>query len=297
MLGASRKKGQSIRMQHNISDDSKDRIPRPTDLANTCDIPDFLALPERAKKPRRTGVTHVLDKGMPTPVLEALLLQRADLVDFLKIGWGTAYVDPSTRERIAVCAAMGVKVCLGGTLLEVSAAQQRLPELCRWAARIGVDTLEVSNGLQLMTRHRKAAVISELAQDFTVLAETGAKSKDVPVVAAEWADELESDLESGAQLVITEGRESGTVGLYDSDGAVRPGLVDAITNRLPLEKVIFEAPKRAQQVWLIERFGTGVNLGNVALDEVIPLETSRLGLRADTAGLLSVAVGLEEATA
>lgn len=250
--------------------------------------PDFLQLPWRDVKPRAQGITHVLDKGIPIPSLEALLLQQASLIDILKIGWGTAYIDPSIKERVALCRAIGVSVCLGGTLLEVCVVQNRVNDLCRWASEIGVEMLEVSNGLQMMDRNRKTQLIHNLSQHFKVLAETGSKSNDIPVVPAEWVRELHSDLDAGASLVIAEGRESGTVGLYDDNGAVRSDLVDIIADTVPLQKIIFEAPLKQQQVWLIQRFGTAVNLGNVPLDEVTPLETSRLGLRADTASLLSV---------
>jgi phosphosulfolactate synthase len=247
------------------------------------DCPDFLTLPVREPKPRQRGLTHVLDKGMTTAALDDLLAQAGHLIDIVKVGWGIAYVDPMIKERIALCAAAGVKVSLGGTFLEVCAAQGRVSELRNWAEEIDVDCVEVSNGLQALTRERKTRLIEQLSQDFTVLAETGAKADDVPVVAADWLVELETDLEAGATWVVTEGRESGTVGLYNSAGAPRAGLVDAIAARIPLDRVIFEAPRKPQQAWLIHRFGAGVNLGNIATDEVLALETLRLGLRADTA--------------
>ncbi|BCJ33869.1 phosphosulfolactate synthase [Actinocatenispora thailandica] len=245
--------------------------------------PGFLVLPERSAKPRVSGITHVLDKGMPILMLESFLGQIAQYVDYLKTGWGTAYVDPSITQRIALCSRLGIKTCLGGTLFEICAAQGRLVEFCRWAQKVGLSTLEVSNGLQLMSQKTKSTLIRNLSKDFSVLAETGAKSADVHVDPAQWAGEMESDLESGAELVIAEGRESGTVGLYQKNQAVRSDLVEAISARIPLNRVILEAPQKAQQLWLIQHFGTAVNLGNVSLEEVLPLETLRLGLRADTA--------------
>ena len=247
------------------------------------ECPDFLDLPERPAKPRRLGVTHVLDKGMTTPALEALLVQAGDLIDVVKIGWGIGYVDPTLKERVALCHSAGIVVSLGGTLLEVAVAQGRLAELRRWAEYLGLDAMEVSNGLQGLARTEKTALVRELAGDFVVLAEVGAKDGDAPVVAAQWLAEMEGDLIAGARWVIAEGRESGSVGLYHANGSVREDLVDILASRLGLEQVIFEAPRKAQQAWFINHLGSDVNLGNIAPDEVLPLETLRLGLRADTA--------------
>ena len=247
--------------------------------------PDFLDLSERAGKPRARGLTHVLDKGATTTTLDALLVQAGHLVDIIKIGWGIAYIDPVVKERVALCHAAGVMVSLGGTLLEVAVAQDRLTELRRWAADIGVDALEVSNGLGVMTPQRKAALIRELSSEFVVLAETGLKSGTIPVVTEAWLAEMEADLAAGARWLIAEGRESGSVGLYEADGSVRATLVEAIIAHLPVERIIFEAPRTAQQSWMVRHLGANVSLGNIPLEEVLPLETLRLGLRADTARL------------
>lgn len=247
------------------------------------DRPAFLDLPERARKPRTTGVTHVLDKGIPLSVLAAELEGAGELVDVLKVGWGIAYVDPMLKSRVALCHTAGILVSLGGTLLEVAAGQHRVAELRRWAAEQGVDALEVSNGLGGLTPPEKRRLIRELAGEFTVLAETGAKDERAPVLAQRWVAEMQADLAAGARWLIAEGRESGTVGLYRHDGSVREDLVELIAARLPLDRVIFEAPRKAQQAWLVRQLGPDVNLGNVPPDEVLPLETLRLGLRADTA--------------
>lgn len=246
-------------------------------------FPDFLDLPERGGKPRDRGLTHVLDKGTTIAALDALLVQAGHLVDIIKIGWGIAYIDPVVKERVSLCHAAGVLVSLGGTLLEVAVAQDRLAEFRRWAADIGVDALEVSNGLGALTPQRKAAIIRELSEEFVVLAETGLKNGTVPVVAEDWLAEMESDLDAGARWLIAEGRESGTVGLYEADRSVRTTLVDEIVTRLPIEKVIFEAPQTSQQSWMVRHLGADVSLGNIPFEEVLPLETLRLGLRADTA--------------
>lgn len=246
---------------------------------------DFLDLSDRAGKPREYGLTHVLDKGSTITALDALLFQAGHLIDIIKIGWGIAYIDPVVKERVAVCHAAGVIVSLGGTLLEIAVAQDRLTELRRWAADIGVDAVEVSNGLGALTPRRKAALIHELSDEFVVLAETGLKSGMIPVVADAWLAEMEADLAAGARWLIAEGRESGTVGLYGPGGSVRAELVEAIVAHLPVERIIFEAPRTAQQSWMVRHLGADVSLGNIPLEEVLPLETLRLGLRADTARL------------
>jgi phosphosulfolactate synthase len=251
------------------------------------ECPDFLDLPERPAKPRQLGLTHVLDKGMTTPALEALLVQAGHLIDVVKIGWGIGYVDPTLKERIALCHSAGIVVSLGGTLLEVAVAQGRMAEFRRWAEQLGVGAAEVSNGLRGMTREEKTALVRELAGDFIVLAEVGTKTGDVPVVAQQWLAEMEDDLAAGARWVIAEGRESGTVGLYHADGSVREDLVDVVASRLGLEQVIFEAPQKTQQAWFIRQLGPDANLGNIAPEELLPLETLRLGLRADTATVVA----------
>lgn len=247
------------------------------------DCPDFLRLPDRTTKPRSTGITHVLDKGAPAAVIEGLLVSAAGMIDVIKIGWGIGYVDRSLKHRVAAYQGADVLVCLGGTLLEIAEAQGALTPLLRWAAAEGIDALEVSNGLGWMPPGRQRALVAELAADFTVLAEAGAKDAKAPVSAAAWADEMTACLAAGAGWVVAEGRESGTVGLYNPDGSVRAGFVEDLVETVPVGRVIFEAPVKAQQAWFIRRFGPDVNLGNIAIDEVIALETLRVGLRADTA--------------
>lgn len=247
--------------------------------------PSFLHVPEREPKPRQLGVTHVLDKGASLVEVQALLEQAGDLVDLVKVGWGIGYVDAVLERRVALYRAAGVVVSPGGTLLEIAEQQHRIDDLRRWLTAVGFDAVEVSNGLQGITLDRKAELVALLSQDFVVLSEAGAKDESVPVGARDWLEEMVMDLQAGARWVIAEGRESGTVGLYEADGAVREDLADALIASLPSERVIFEAPQRPQQTWFIRRLGSGANLGNIAMHDVLSLETLRLGLRADTADL------------
>jgi phosphosulfolactate synthase len=142
--------------------------------------------------------------------------------------------------------------------------------------------IEVSNGLRALSASRKQGLVRELAADFVVLAETGAKEGNYPPTPAEWGEEMARDLDAGASWVIAEGRESGTVGLYHSDQGIREDLVSAILAWVPADKVIFEAPGKSQQAWFVRQLGADVNIGNVAPASVLALETLRLGLRADT---------------
>ena len=246
------------------------------------ECPTFLKLPARAIKPRSRGITHVLDSGLTPEGIRAFLGQTAHLVDIVKVGWGIGYIDPALGAKVSICAERGCPVSLGGTLLEVAAMQDRIGELRDWALQVGLTHIEVSDGLRALPVSRKQALIRELAADFVVLAETGAKEGNYPPTPAEWGEEMARDLEAGASWVIAEGRESGTVGLYRADEAIREDLVEAIVAWVPQDKVIFEAPRKGQQVWFVRQLGADVNLGNVAPDNVLSLETLRLGLRADT---------------
>ena len=246
------------------------------------ECPSFLELPARAVKPRSRGLTHVLDSGLTPDATRAFLGQTGHLVDIVKVGWGIGYVDPALSTRVGICTGHGCPVSLGGTLLEVAAAQDRVSELRDWALSVGMTHIEVSNGLRALSASRKHALVRELAADFVVLAETGAKEGNYPPTPAEWGEEMARDLDAGASWVIAEGRESGTVGLYHSDQGIREDLVSAILAWVPADKVIFEAPGKSQQAWFVRQLGADVNIGNVAPASVLALETLRLGLRADT---------------
>ena len=246
------------------------------------ECPSFLELPARAAKPRSCGITHVLDSGLTPEATQAFLGQAGHLVDIVKVGWGIGYVDPALGTRVDICTNHGCPVSLGGTLFEVAALQDRVSELRDWALSLGMTHIEVSNGLRALPASRKHALVRELAADFVVLAETGAKEGNYPPTPAEWAEEMARDLEAGATWVIAEGRESGTVGLYHADQGIREDLVSAILAWIPPDKVIFEAPGKSQQAWFVRQFGADVNIGNVAPAGVLSLETLRLGLRADT---------------
>ena len=245
-------------------------------------IPDFLTLPERAAKPRQIGLTHVLDKGESLAEIEGLFAACGDYVDIVKLGWGTSYVTRNLRDKLALYVSLGVPVVLGGTLMEVAISQGRIDDYRRWVTELGLTHVEVSDGSIVLDHDEKLALIASLAKDFTVLSEVGSKDTTAVVAPYRWVQAIETELEAGAWKVITEARESGTAGLYRPDGEIRTGLVDEIVHSIDPTRLLFEAPQKAQQVWFIKTFGPNVNLGNIHPDEVIPLETLRLGLRADT---------------
>jgi phosphosulfolactate synthase len=247
--------------------------------------PSFLALPARSRKPRGSGLTHVLDRGMHPDAVGALLDVAAEHIDVWKIGWGIAYVDRGVERKIRHLRANEVTCCLGGTLLEIAWSQGKADECLAWAENVGFAAVEVSRGVAPMPLDDKRQLIKKAAETFTVLAETGAKDPQVTVSGRQWRDEIAEDLAAGATWIITEGRESGTVGIYDGSGRPRPEIIDAAVDAAGVERVLFEAPRKDQQAWLINRFGPRVNLANVAPDDVLALTTLRLGLRADTARL------------
>ena len=251
--------------------------------------PDFLDLPERTAKPRRAGITHVLDRGLSPRALESLLGTAGEHIDLIKLGWGTAYVSRGVRDKVAICREAGVGISLGGTLMEIAFEQGRVEHYLEWLRELGIDHVEVSNGSLPIASEDKRGLISQLAGEFTVIAEVGSK-RSLDAVAEEWVAEMLGDLAAGAALVIAEGRESGNVGLYEPSGAVHAELVEAILHAVGREVVIFEAPQRSQQTWLLQHAGPNVNLGNIQPEDVIALETLRRGLRFETLDLLPSAV-------
>jgi phosphosulfolactate synthase len=246
--------------------------------------PDFLTVPPRARKPRQQGLTHVLDKGLPVDDVARLLDVCGRYVDVWKFGWGTAYLDPGLPAKLRLLRDGEVLACTGGTLLEVAWQQGVVAEYLDWAAEVGFPCVEVSSGVAPIDPAEKASLIRAAAARFVVLAEVGSKDPRAPVTPADWAAAAAADRAAGAAWVVTEGRESGTVGLFDANGEVRGDVADAVVAAVGPECVVFEAPRKEQQAWLVRRFGADVGLGNLAPSEVLGVEALRLGLRADTFG-------------
>jgi phosphosulfolactate synthase len=243
---------------------------------------DFLSLPKRPPKPRQVGLTHVIDKGFTLAQIEGLFDLAGDYIDIVKLGWGTSYVTHNLRRKLDLYAGLGVPVVLGGTLWEACVAQGKFEPWRAWVSDLGLRHVEVSDGTIQLPHEQKLDYIARLAQDFIVLSEVGSKDVEDIVAPYRWVEQIEGELRAGAWKVITEARETGTAGIYRRDGEIRMGLIDEIVHAIDPNRLLFEAPQKAQQVWFIKKFGPNVNLGNIPPEEVIALETLRLGLRADT---------------
>ena len=244
--------------------------------------PGFLRLPGRPGKPRRHGLTSVIDGGLPLDEVRAILESVGQFVDVWKLGWGSAYLDAALGAKLALLRRHQVSACPGGTLLEVAALQGRSEACLEWAAASGFTHVEVSDGLGRLGEGAKAELIRKAAGSFTVIAEVGLKDPSAVLSPATWVDLARADLDAGATVVIAEGRESGTVGLYGRDGSIRAEVMDALVDHIGADRVLFEAPRKDQQAWLIRHVGPNVNLANIAPRDVLGVEALRLGLRADT---------------
>jgi phosphosulfolactate synthase len=243
----------------------------------------FLPLPDRSAKPRQQGLTHVLDRGLSVAEVDSLIEVAGDFVDIVKLGWGTALVTANLHEKLERYRAHGIPVVLGGTLTELAIDQRQVEGLIDYMRELGLDHVEVSDGTIALAHADKVDLIERLAQEFTVLSEVGSKDDTQIMAPYRWVEQIEAELAAGAWLVIAEARETGTAGIYRADGEVRMGLIDEIAHAVDFHRMLFEAPRKDQQVWFVRRFGPEVNLGNIAPDDVLSLETLRLGLRSDTA--------------
>jgi phosphosulfolactate synthase len=241
---------------------------------------EFLTLPERSSKPRESGLTHVLDKGLSQA--RQFLEVAGQYVDIVKLGWGTAVVTPNVKEKIALYQSHDIPVSFGGTFFEVCLRQGKYDEFLALVDECEMTCVEISDGTIDMDEDDKLAIIRDLSKRYKVLSEVGSKDDAVVITPSKWVELIGRELEAGAWKVITEGRESGTVGIYRPSGDVKDGLLEEIKETFDTSQLLFEAPVKKQQAWFIKYFGTNVNLGNIPPEEVISVETLRLGVRGDT---------------
>ena len=240
-------------------------------------------LPERSAKPRAHGLTHVLDKGLSVREVDDLIEVCGDFIDIVKLGWGTAVVTGNLEAKLERYSVHGIPVVLGGTLTEIAIRDGKVDEMTAWMRDLGLEHVEVSDGSIVLDQDRKLALIERLAgEGFIVFSEVGSKDSEEIMAPYRWVELIENELQAGAWKVITEARETGTAGIYRPDGEVRMGLIDEIAHAIDPDRLLFEAPQRDQQVWFLRRFGPDVSLGNITPDDVLSLETLRLGLRSDT---------------
>lgn len=239
-------------------------------------------IPERTIKPRQTGFTMIMDKGLSLREVEDFLDVASEYVDVVKLGWATSYVTPNLKEKLNIYREAGIPTYFGGTLFEAFIVRNQFEDYRRVLDKFEMTYAEVSDGSLEMNHEEKCEYIRILAKQVTVLSEVGSKDDQKIIPPYKWIALMQAELDAGAWKVIGEAREGGNVGLFRSTGEVRSGLVEEILTKIPFEKIIWEAPQKAQQVWFIKLLGSNVNLGNIAPNEVIPLETIRLGLRGDT---------------
>jgi len=239
-------------------------------------------LPERTNKPRQIGFTMAMDKGLSVRETEDFVSLCAEYVDIVKLGWATSYVTPNLKEKLKVYKEAGIPCYFGGTLFEAFIIRDQFDDYRKVLDKYDLPFAEVSDGSIDLDHDKKCDYIQKLSEQVTVLSEVGSKDADKIIPPYKWIELMQKELDAGAWKVIGEAREGGNVGLFRSSGEVRSGLVQEILTKIPFEKIIWEAPQKAQQVWFIKLLGANVNLGNIAPNEVIPLETIRLGLRGDT---------------
>lgn len=239
-------------------------------------------MPERPAKPRNSGLTMAMDKGLSLREAEDLCDISAPYCDLIKLGFGTSLITNRLSEKIKLYKSAGLRPYFGGTLFEAFVVRNMFDDYRRFLDQHEMDMVEVSDGVMELDHHEKCSYIANLSKDFTVLSEVGTKLKGKEISNDKWIEYMQTELDAGAWKVIAEARESGNIGIYNDDGTANFELILSIKKAVDPNKILWEAPLKAQQVWFIKLLGPNVNLGNIATNEIIPLETLRLGLRGDT---------------
>jgi len=242
-------------------------------------------IPDRVKKPRAFGITMVMDKGLSIPEVHNFMSIAGPHVDVVKLGFGTAYVTPNLREKIEAYQSYDIPVYFGGTLFEAFLIRNQFDDYVAMCKDYGINYVEVSDGSISIPHPEKCGYIEKLTKHVTVLSEVGSKDAAHIIPPYKWIELMRAELEAGSTYVIAEAREAGNVGIYRGSGEVREGLVQEILTQIPAEKIIWEAPQKAQQLYFLELIGCNVNLGNIAPHEMLALEAMRIGLRGDTFSL------------
>lgn len=239
-------------------------------------------IPERTEKPRQAGVTMMMDKGLSLGETENFIEASGNLTDLVKFGFGTAFVTNNLEEKIKLYQSAGIRPYFGGTLFEVFYSRGMVKDYMKLLDKHNLDLAEVSDGSILLNHDEKCEIIHNMSKSRTVLSEVGSKDSGIIVSPAKWIKMMSTELQAGSWKVIAEGRESGNVGVFRPNGTAHTLLINRIISKVNPEDILWEAPQKQQQVWFIKLFGHNVNLGNIAPNEMIPLECLRLGLRGDT---------------
>ena len=239
-------------------------------------------LPEREIKPRKIGITMVMDKGISLRQAQDFVDTSSDFVDFVKLGFGTSLISKNVKEKIKLYQKANLKVYVGGTLFEAFVIRNKFEDYIKYISDLGIDSAEVSDGSIEIDHEKKCEYIFKLSKEFMVLSEVGSKEEGVIIHPSRWIKMMENELKAGSFKVIAEARESGNVGIYHKNGSAHTLLINRIVNKIKIENIIWETPLKSQQVYFLKLFGSNVNVGNISIDDVIPLETLRLGLRGDT---------------
>jgi len=239
-------------------------------------------IPERPVKPRNHGITMMMDKGLSIRQVEDFLSMNDDLTDLVKLGFGTPYLTKNIEQKIKLYKEANIKTYLGGTLFEAFIVRDMFEDYMKLLDKLKLECAEVSDGSLAIPHDKKCEYIHTLAKNYTVLSEVGSKEEGIIIRPAKWTTMMLKELEAGSWKVIAEARESGTVGIYRPNGTAHVLLINKILSKVKKDDILWEAPQKAQQVWFLKLLGPNVNLGNISSDDVIPLETLRLGLRGDT---------------
>ncbi len=239
-------------------------------------------IPARPEKSREYGLTMVMDKGLSLQETANMIDAGGEYIDLVKLGFGTSLITKNLKEKIKLYQEANIRVYVGGTCFEAFIVRNMFDEYRKYISELGLDTAEVSDGTMEMHHEDKLRYIETLSKDFRILSEVGSKIEGREITNAQWVDMMDKELKAGAWKVIAEARESGNIGIYQKDGKVNLPLIEDIKNSIKLESILWEAPQKSQQTWFIKNFGANVNLGNIATNEIIPLESLRIGLRGDT---------------
>ena len=237
---------------------------------------------ERTKQPRENGLTMMMDKGLSLNQAREFVSMNSSHTDIIKLGFGTSAISPDVEEKIKFYQDSGLKVYLGGTMFEAFIIRGMYEDYKDLLRKWNIKMCEVSDGSMEMDHDKKCEYISDLSKEFLVVSEVGSKDENKDLPTDLWIDLIQKELKAGSWKVIAEAREGGNVGIFGSGGKVKSDLIDEIIKNVPSDKILWEAPNKSQQVWFIKLLGPNVNLGNISYNEVIPLETLRIGLRGDT---------------